>query len=288
MNKRLTKALAIVEAKRKEFVDGVLESISGEVDSLYQKIHPGEPIGNLRLFLDPKKKGSIKFEGTFAGINNVSPQAYYSESHLDTLGACVFLALARRYADNSTIIALDDVFTSVDQSHLERIIEMLHEATTGFSHVLLTTHYRPWRDRYKNLRGPIANVQLIELGQWSPTTGIIHSATKMSVAELTDCLDNFVLDRQAIASKAGILLENILDILALKYRGKVPRQPSLKYTLGDLMAALNKKLKKTLKIEVLNEEGIIVKEFKIEDTLNDLFPRSEALRWRAGIRPNRF
>lgn len=271
LSKRLTKALKIVEDKRKAFVDGVLDSISGDVDSLYQMIHPKEHIGNLRLFLDPNKQGSIKFEGSFAGQDNVIPQAYYSESHLDTLGVCVFLALIRHYADDDTIIALDDVFTSVDQSHLERIIKMLHNATEKFSHVILTTHYRPWRDRYKNLRGPISNVQLIELGPWNPTTGITHSATKFSVGELEDALSQTPVDRQTVASKAGILLENMLDILALKYSCKVPRQPEPKYTLAPLMQSLNKKLKKALRIELIDSKGDVTKSYELQEHLDNLF-----------------
>ena len=81
----------------------------------------GEGIGNLRMRLAEESSGSLNYGADFGGQSDIQPQAYYSDSHLDTLGVCVFLALTKRYADDSRIVVLDDVFTSVDQHHLGRI-----------------------------------------------------------------------------------------------------------------------------------------------------------------------
>ena len=40
---------------------------------------------------------------------------------LDTLGVCVFLALAKYKKDDNTVVLLDDVVTSVDQVSVEQM-----------------------------------------------------------------------------------------------------------------------------------------------------------------------
>jgi hypothetical protein len=56
------------------------------------------------------------------------------------------------------------------------------------------------------------------------------------------------LDRQSVASKAGIQLESILDFLTYQYRSKMPRQTDPNYTLGDLAAGIDSKLGKVLRV----------------------------------------
>ena len=51
-------------------------------------------------------------------------------------------------------------------------------------------------------------------------------------------------DRQVSASKAGILLEAILDNLALQYRCRVPRTHDGSYTLGELLDGTESLFKK--------------------------------------------
>src|SRR5690606_40582059 len=63
----------------------------------------------------------------FGGKKDAPPQAYFSDSHLDTLGLCVFLALAERDAPEEKLLVLDDVLGSVDEPHVERIIGMVYD-----------------------------------------------------------------------------------------------------------------------------------------------------------------
>ena len=168
---------------------------------------------------------------------------------------CLFLALAKRFNDGNTIVVLDDVLTSVDQVHTGRFMNMLHDAAADFSQLIITTHYRPWRDRYKYARGPAGNVQLIELLHWSLPRGIRHARTKLSVEELQDYLWKEPLDRQIVSSKAGILLESILDHVALLYECSLPRRPEPEYTLGDLIDCIGGKLRKVLRVEMMRQDA---------------------------------
>jgi len=91
----LKAALDIVMQQRKDYIEGILVSISAEVQALYSKLHPDERIGRVKFFLKPNASGSLEFDAQFQDVVKLPPQAYYSESHLDTLGICVFLALAK-------------------------------------------------------------------------------------------------------------------------------------------------------------------------------------------------
>ena len=127
LRQRLDRALQIMEGKRRGYVEDILDSITDRVEVLYSRLHPDEKVGNIRFLLDPEKRASLSIRGSFETQTNIPPQAYYSESHLDTLGICIFLALAERYASEDTFIVLDDVLTSTDQGHLDRFIELIHD-----------------------------------------------------------------------------------------------------------------------------------------------------------------
>lgn len=270
LSTRLIAILEIVERQRKTYVEEVLASISQSVEYLYAQIHPGEPIGGIRLYLKPNTIGSLEFDSRFETETGIPPQAYYSDSHLDTLGVCVFLALAKYFKDTNTIVVLDDVVTSADQAHMERFIRVLHDEAKSFNQLVITTHYRPWRDKYLFARGPAANIQLIELLSWSLPRGIRHSKTKLTVEELNDYRRTEPMDRQIVASKSGILFESLLDHITLLYRCKLPRQTELNYTLGELLDSLSKKLKEAMKIAHVADDGSVSSELALESILNKL------------------
>lgn len=117
-------------------------------------------MGGIRLYLKPKVRGSLEYDAAFQDSTQIPPQAYYSDAHLDTLGICMFLALAKHFNDDNTIIVLDDVMTSADEAHRERFMNVLHDEADNFCHMIVTTHYRPWRDFYRIGGGPANKVQL--------------------------------------------------------------------------------------------------------------------------------
>lgn len=272
----LKKLHVIVEKERKDFVESELGSISDVVDSLYTSIHPAEGLGKVKFYLNPKFIGSLGFTGEFQGTDDVQPQAYYSESHLDTLGVCIFLALAKKYSDENTIVILDDVITSIDQAHMTRFINMLHGEADNINQLIITTHYRPWKDRYKYYGGPTANVQLIELLHWSHPRGIRHTKAKLSVEELEEYLQEAKYDRQTVANKAGVLLEGLIDHIALRYNCRIPRKAEPDYTLGELLSSIESKLRKALTVQKKQTDGSV--------TLSPLEPILEEIKTLSWIR----
>jgi len=266
--KRAQKIQHVVETHRKDFVERILADISKEVGDLCEKIHPGEGI-KIRFFLNPKTRASLESLGEFEGVKDVPPQAYYSDSHLDTLGVCVFLALAKRFKDENTIVVLDDVVTSVDGPHMERFMDLLMDEAVHFSQLIVATHYRPWLERFRHARGPSADVDLIHLAPWSLARGIRPGKAKLAVKELEDAAASVPFDRQMVASKAGIFLESLLDQLALLYECKVARKPEPVYTLGELLGCFGKKLRTALKCEI-HADGAEPKEVALKPLLDGI------------------
>ncbi len=244
---QLKVALELVFEQRRSYVEGILEDVSGEAEELFGKLHPGEGIGKIRFWMKQKAIGSLEFDAQFQNMAAVPPQAYYSESHLDTLGICVFLALAKHFKNDKTIIILDDVLTSVDSQHLDRFMTLLQSLSAEFNQLIVTTHYRPWRDRYRWAKGPTANTQVIELGPWTLKGGLQTGEFVTAVSELQKSLQGEQFDCQTVSSKAGIVLESLLDFITLKYRCKIPRNANNEYSLGDLATGIDSKLGKELR-----------------------------------------
>ena len=232
----LKNAYEIARLSRIEFTQKILDKVANECNRLYSQIHPGEPIAISKLELDQARRASLNQAATFEGHADIAPQAYFSESHLDTLGFCFWLAMAKLESPNKdSVIVLDDVFTSVDAPHINRISQLITDESPNFAHIIITTHQRLWRDIYRYSQGAGKLAQLVELQRWSLAKGISDYKTKLAVTELSDAIKSMPFDRQVAASKAGVLLEAILDYLALQYRCRVPRTADNSYTLGELL-----------------------------------------------------
>lgn len=269
----LKQTLTIVESERKNFTDTILEEIAAKVGELYEVIHPEEGMNKISLELDAAKRASLEISTEFAGQSDTPPQAYFSDSHLDTLGLCVFLALAERDMPNETILVLDDVLGSVDEPHVDRVIGMLYDEASKFRHCLITTHYGPWRHKYR--WGWLKNGQchFVELTRWSLHNGISHIRSVPEAERLRDLLAAPSPDLQSICAKSGVILEAVLDFLTQLYECSVPRRPGGVYTLGDLLPAIDAKLKKALRVEHKHEDAagvVIYKEKRLEPHINEL------------------
>lgn len=156
--------LDIVRATRHQFSHELLKGVADETNDLYERIHPGEGLAISKLELDPKQRASLHQGVTFGGRRDVPPQAYLSEAHLDTLGFCFWLAVAKSDPRREhLVLAIDDVFSSVDADHLERIVDVLFEEAGHFAQVIVTTHHRNLRARMLGVRGASNKVQPVDL-----------------------------------------------------------------------------------------------------------------------------
>jgi len=249
ISKSLEQTLEIVRRTRLDHTQAILDDVFDDFRDYWEALHPNEPIKPTRLKLSETTKGSLNQLGSFGDHEDIAPQAYFSESHLDTLGFCYWLAIAKYSSDGGdTILVLDDVFTSVDNAHVSRVMNLLNEIADSFNQIIITTHQRRWHDKYKYGTGSKDKAHVLELDQWDKDLGIVVYPSVMEVEKLRALLDTSPLDRQAVCSKAGVLLEQILDELTKHYRSRMPRGNRAEYTLNDYVSA-TKELFKKLKIQ---------------------------------------
>ena len=251
----LQQTLTVVEEERKKFTDAILAAIATRVGELYELVHPNEGLNKISLELDAAKRASLEISTEFGGTRDAPPQAYFSDSHLDTLGLCVFLALAERELPEDTILVLDDVLGSVDEPHVDRVIDMLYDEASRFRHCLITTHYGPWRQKYRWGFLKNGQCQFVELTTWSMNKGISLTKSVPDIEKLRVALSESPPDVQIVCSKAGVVLEAVLDFLTLLYGCRVARRVDANYTLGDLLPAVDKKLRAALRVEHRHEDA---------------------------------
>ena len=164
----------IVTAQRQEFVESLLRTVLEDCSALYGRIHPGEAIHLANVELGGAGAGrSLEMTADLAGHKG-KPQAYLSDSHLDTLGFCFWLAAVKHYSQGNAVVMLDDVFSSADEEHQKRILSLLQEQTKpekkGPAQIILLTHSNAWRDAVRAEANQSA--RLIELAPWTYDEGV--------------------------------------------------------------------------------------------------------------------
>jgi hypothetical protein len=124
----------------------VLDKISEDVGTYYTALHPNENVDKVRLSVVGEE--GIEFEYQFHGKTTYPPMKYLSESHLNSLGICLFLASAKLFNTMTRVLILDDIVTSFDLGHRRRLLRLIKEKFGDWQIVLLT-HEHLWFDLIK-------------------------------------------------------------------------------------------------------------------------------------------
>jgi len=136
-----------VREEIRERSEAVIKDISGDIGVMWETLHPGEPIEDVRLYL-PEDDKAIDIALKFHGKDQDSPRLTLSEGYRNSLGLCIFLAMAMREASNDRPLFLDDVVVSLDRNHRGMIVELLEDRFAK-RQVIILTHDRDW---YAELR----------------------------------------------------------------------------------------------------------------------------------------
>ena len=126
----------------------VIDSISKDLESMWEILHPGEKIDGVRLSLPPATDKAIDVILQFHGLEQESPRLTLSEGYRNSLGLCILLAMAKQAVDLDRPLFLDDVVVSLDRSH-RGMIQSLLEKEFSDRQVIILTHDREW---YTELR----------------------------------------------------------------------------------------------------------------------------------------
>jgi energy-coupling factor transporter ATP-binding protein EcfA2 len=126
----------------------VIKEISEDIQVMWGILHPGEAIEDVRLALPKDADKAIDICLKFHGVEQDSPRLTLSEGYRNSLGLCIFLAMAKREAKKDRPLFLDDVVVSLDRNHRGMIVEVL-EKEFAAQQVIILTHDREW---YAELR----------------------------------------------------------------------------------------------------------------------------------------
>jgi DNA repair exonuclease SbcCD ATPase subunit len=122
-------------------LQSVLDTISEDVGTYYATLHPKEDVDKVRLSVVGAE--GVEFEYQFHGRTVYPPAKYLSESHLNSLGICLFLASARLFNSESRFLVLDDIVTSFDLGHRRHLLRLIKDQFSDWQ-IILLTHERFW------------------------------------------------------------------------------------------------------------------------------------------------
>ena len=121
----------------------VIDDISADLKAMWAILHPGKAIEDVRFYLPTGADKAIDIALKFYGVAQESPRLTLSEGFRNSLGLCIFLAMAKRDAHKDRPLFLDDVVVSLDRDHRGLVVELL-EKDFGDRQVIVLTHDRDW------------------------------------------------------------------------------------------------------------------------------------------------
>lgn len=228
---------------RRATVQKIVERLATLANDYYEFIHPGEKISSSALEVRQVGKGSVEISTTFHGQKE-HPLLHFSESHLDTLGLCYFLAARRLEAQDNNgfrLLVLDDVVHSVDSDHRERIARLLKEKFADHQ-LVIVTHDSVF---YQRLRANLGNqFEYLYFTNWSLEGGPVRMQGSTDIDRVTNPELRNTKPPEELAAAAGRFAEWLLMQLTERLQVAVPARFSRPHDIGNLWPALAAKLKK--------------------------------------------
>jgi len=153
---------------RDEVLGSVYDSIAERFADFYTRINPDER--EMNPGLNPTATG-VEFSVGFYGGGEHPPHALHSEGHQDSMGVCLFLALADQFSPlEYTPVMLDDVVMSVDEGHRQRVADVLADDLSQDFQFLITTHDERWATQLVD-SGVVKAENVHAFEGWSPADG---------------------------------------------------------------------------------------------------------------------
>ena len=203
--------------------EATIGQISSEVQDLWLKLHPDEPIENIQLYIPGDADKAIDIGLKFFGVEQPSPRLSLSESHRNSLGLCIFLALASPAGENEHPIVLDDVVSSFDREHRGMVGNLLVKDLSN-RQILVFTHDREWLAELRWML-PDKEWEFLVLKPWiNPSIGIQWANSAETFAKARELI---TANPEAAGNRVRAIMDTHMAIAAEKL------QISLPYRRGD-------------------------------------------------------
>ena len=240
-----TRAISVRDAfltVKNDVLTGLYNSVRDRFVELYVGIH-GDDEEAFRAELEQEDTG-VRFEVDFFKRGLYPPHALHSEGHQDSMGICLYLALAEQVNKGVIgITVLDDVVMSVDIGHRKRLCRVLKE---GFpdTQFIITTHERVWAHQLRS-EGVVQPQGLVQFCGCSIDTG-----PRLNDPDVWTRIDE-CLEQDDVRGAAAYLrgaMEEFFAGLCEDLQAKVVYHSTAQYTLGDLLPAAWSAYSKLLKV----------------------------------------
>jgi len=229
---------------RKIAARAVLDEVAISANELYEMVHPGEGIATSSLQVREAGQGSIILSTDFHGIRE-NPLLHYSESHLDTLGLCYFLALRKREAEIAPcfkVLVLDDVMHSVDSDHRARIAGLIKDEF-GDHQVIITTHDLHFYEALRRELGA-GSYTYGRINNWDLERGPVFGDPLTDFDRITVPAERERLSEESLSAAGGRFFEWLLRETTEALMVLIPARFKRNYEIGPLWQALAPRLKK--------------------------------------------
>ena len=209
----------------------LIDDISEDIQAMWVILHPGEAIENVRLDLPPDADKAIDITLKFHGDVQDSPRLTLSEGYRNSLGLCIFLAMAKRDVDNDRPLFLDDVVSSMDRNHRGMVLGLLEKEFSG-RQVVILTHDPVWYTEMRHqLEGDPSWVFKTLLPYETPDIGIRWS-------QRTTTFDDARAQVKEHPASAGNEVRKFMDVeLAMIAERLQIRLPFLRSDRNDMRMA---------------------------------------------------
>lgn len=201
---------------RRETMGTVLEAISEDVSRYFLTLHSNEGFDDVQLKFLPEEDG-VEFHIYYKGEEITPPRTFLSESYLNGLGVCLFLATVRAFNKENGFVILDDIVNSFDAEHRADLASLLVNEFSNHQLIVLT-HDSIWFDVFRRLAK--SGWQHRRITRWSYENGIEIETSQTDA--LADCRDALGSGRIEIAApRVRTYIENRLKTLLIKLGGRV-------------------------------------------------------------------
>jgi recombinational DNA repair ATPase RecF len=229
---------------KSEEVQKIYNELEGDFCRYYEHLHPNEESGAIKL--EVKRRASAEIKSKFYERIDEDPRGFHSEAHLDSLGLCIFLAFVKKFNVGFPLLVLDDVVSSIDASHRNRIAELLFKEFPD-NQFLITTHDNIWFEELYaaqqafNMGHKFQNIKII---RWTREEGPVLDKYKSRWEDIEEKLNKG--EKQEAGNAGRICLEWILDEMTINLIAPVPRKRESRFDVGNLYDPFKNKVKNLL------------------------------------------
>jgi energy-coupling factor transporter ATP-binding protein EcfA2 len=232
-----------IEARRGA-VQAALGTVSATANSFYETIHPKEKIATSQLQVRQVGQGSVNLSTNFYGKDE-PPMLHLSESHLDTLGLCYFLAIRKHEAQKNTafkVLVLDDVMHSVDADHRVRVAQLLRQEFADHQ-IVVATHDRHFYDALRKALGS-AGYEYQAIMGWDIKRGPILGDPSTDLDCVVDPTKRASMRHEDLSAATGRFFEWLLKRLTERLQVAVPARFTRGHDIGSLWPPTLAKLRR--------------------------------------------